>query len=162
MRPIPAETMEFAAFLSAELRDADVEMAAGGSPSAGSGSTDGGESSPSARAAKGRKPTYIVRKVMSWFRNSKVCNMVLTGMQLRQEEREGLMKELEELQVKLQKLQEAERDQPPSPPNLLQQELETSLLRDAVRMQQLSLVNVQSAVSGYVVRFCQESCFLSR
>jgi hypothetical protein len=35
--------------------------------------------------------------------------------------------------------------------NLLQQELETSLMRDAVRMQQLSLVHVQSAVSSYAV-----------
>lgn len=34
---------------------------------------------------------------------------------------------------------------------MLQKELETSQLRDIVKMQQLSIVNVQSAVSGYVV-----------
>lgn len=62
-----------------------------------------------------------------------------------QEERERLTKELDELQIELQKLQDTERQQL----NVMQ--LESFMLRDAVRMQQLALVNLQSAVSGYVV-----------
>lgn len=79
-----------------------------------------------------------------------------------QEEKEGLLKELEALQLKLRLLQQREShplSSTPvaasafaSPPDLLQRELATSLLGDAVRFQQLSLVHVQSAVSSYVVR----------
>lgn len=65
-----------------------------------------------------------------------------------QEEKENLKKELKKLQDKLLTLHEAERQRP----NLLQLELETSLLRDIVMIKQLSVVNLQSAVSGYVVR----------
>jgi uncharacterized protein YlxW (UPF0749 family) len=73
-----------------------------------------------------------------------------------QEEKAELVEELRQLQSKLRELQQDQMNQEERMngvgPSLLEQELATSLLRDAVRIQQFSLVNVQSAVSGYVVR----------
>jgi hypothetical protein len=73
-----------------------------------------------------------------------------------QEEKAELVEELRQLQSKLRKLQQDQMKQEErmddAGPSLLEQELATSLLRDVVRIQQFSLVNIQSAVSGYVVR----------
>lgn len=58
---------------------------------------------------------------------------------------------MEELQAKLKALQDADKQKVQDE---LQLQLQTALLRSAVQQQQLSLVNAQSAVSAYVVRYC--------
>lgn len=152
-------SMAASGFLGADF---DVDMAVEQAPmSPVAGTTDGGDSSPIAQASsKWRKPTYIVRKVRVLY-NNLYLSIVQSDVEsllnhVAQEEKVELLRELEQLQMKLYELQQAESREAAAAEanrkqNLLQQELETSLMRDAVRMQQLSLVQVQSAVSSYVV-----------
>ncbi|RLN75346.1 hypothetical protein BBJ28_00003196 [Nothophytophthora sp. Chile5] len=80
---------------------------------------------------KVKKPTYAVRK----------------------EEKAFLLKELDVLQAQLKHLRQqaaANATQAETQRSNLQQELSREFLNGAVQQQQLSLVNVQSALSGYV------------
>jgi 5-formyltetrahydrofolate cyclo-ligase len=75
-------------------------------------------------------------------------------LRIRQEEKAALLEAVENLRERVKEVAKALNVFSTSP---VHHEFETSLLRDAVRAQHLSIAHVQSAVSSYVVRAVAES-----
>jgi diphthamide synthase (EF-2-diphthine--ammonia ligase) len=132
--------------------------------------SDSGLPSPVGRSLKCESP-HTSRKRSAQTQTEMYRDRRLTAsvLRIRQEEKAALLEAVENLRLRVLQLQASEvnrkRERVKEVAKALNvfstspvhHEFETSLLRDAVRAQHLSIAHVQSAVSSYVVRAVAES-----